>query len=96
MPKPTLAQKRKAQLDELYEAIWKMKGIGDPHITDASATIDAVLYGENGVWYSEPGEIGVWDAPHLHHDKAHTKASGQEAERPNKVSLDHSGKPKHR
>ena len=73
MPKRTLAQKKLAQLDEMYEAIWKMKGIGDPNITDASTTIDEVLYGENGAWRSQPSEIGLWDAPHLRLNKAKRK-----------------------
>jgi hypothetical protein len=64
----------------MYEVIWKMKGIGDPNITDASTTIDEVLYGENGAWRSEPSEIGLWDAPHLSLDRANAKGLGQKAE----------------
>jgi len=60
-----VAQKKKSQLDEMYDAIWQMKGLVKDDVTDASQTIDEVLYGENGAWRSEPSDIGLWDAPHL-------------------------------
>jgi hypothetical protein len=59
-----VTRKQQTQLDEMYAAIWKMKGqVKDP-ITDASQTIDEVLYGENGAWRGSvpPERRGV---PHL-------------------------------
>ena len=37
-------------LDKLYKAFEEMKGIAKEGITDASTTIDEVLYGEEGAW----------------------------------------------
>jgi hypothetical protein len=37
-------------LNQLYKAFEEMKGIAKEDITDASATIDEVLYGEKGAW----------------------------------------------
>jgi hypothetical protein len=38
------------RLDRMYEGLKKLEGAGDPSITDASTTIDEVLYGEHGAW----------------------------------------------
>lgn len=38
------------RLDRMYEGLKKLDGMGDPSITDASTTIDEVLYGEDGAW----------------------------------------------
>lgn len=35
---------------DVYEATEKMIGIVKENVTDASTTIDELLYGENGVW----------------------------------------------
>lgn len=60
-----VAQEKKSQLEEMYEAIDKMVAIGDPTITDASTTIDEVLYGEHGAWRGEPSDQGLWTLPDL-------------------------------
>jgi hypothetical protein len=39
-----------AKLKKLYETLREMEGMGDKHVTDASTTIDEVLYGEKGAW----------------------------------------------
>lgn len=56
-------QEQKSQLDQMYEAIDKMVGAGDSNITDASTTIDEVLYGENGAWRGKPTDQGLWQLP---------------------------------
>lgn len=38
------------RLDRMYEELKKLEGIVKDPITDASSTIDEVLYGENGAW----------------------------------------------
>lgn len=55
-----VTQEKKSHLDEMYNAISSMVGIGDPSITDASTTIDEVLYGEKGAWRGEPSDQGLW------------------------------------
>lgn len=45
-----LARLEQDKLDQMYRALKALDGIGDPSITDASTTIDEVLYGENGAW----------------------------------------------
>ena len=45
-----LDREEQAKLDELYAAMENAKGICKDNVTDASTTIDEVLYGENGVW----------------------------------------------
>jgi hypothetical protein len=42
--------RRKTQLKRIYDVMDQFVGKGPPGITDASSTIDEVLYGENGVW----------------------------------------------
>jgi len=37
-------------ISKIYEGLRELKGIGDKSVTDASETIDEVLYGENGAW----------------------------------------------
>lgn len=37
-------------ISRMYEDLRELKGIGDKSVTDASETIDEVLYGENGAW----------------------------------------------
>jgi predicted DNA-binding protein len=60
-----VAQEQKSQLEETYEAIWKMNGFINDPVTDASQTVDEVLYGEHGAWRGEPTKRGLWKAPHL-------------------------------
>ena len=38
------------QISRIYEGLRELEGIGDKSVTDASDTIDEVLYGENGAW----------------------------------------------
>ena len=45
-----LAEEEEAQLDRIYAAMEKMKGIVKDPVTNASATIDDVLYSEKGAW----------------------------------------------
>jgi hypothetical protein len=45
-----LASREKAQIRHMYDVLRKMNGIAKDPITDASTTIDEVLYGENGAW----------------------------------------------
>ena len=45
-----LKQDEYPDLDRLYKAFEKMKGIAKEGVTDASTTIDEVLYGEEGAW----------------------------------------------
>lgn len=45
-----LAQQEKAQIKRMYEVLNEMNGLGGKGITDASITIDEVLYGEKGAW----------------------------------------------
>lgn len=51
-----LAKREARKLDHMYQALKAMDGIGDPGITDASTTIDEVLYGENGAWRGSSDE----------------------------------------
>lgn len=37
-------------ISRIYEGLRELKGIGDNSVTNASETIDEVLYGENGAW----------------------------------------------
>jgi hypothetical protein len=50
-----LAKREQTQLKHMYEVLNQLEGIGPKGVTDASTTIDEVLYGEKGVWRgSEP------------------------------------------
>lgn len=45
-----LARREHERLDGMYRALKALDGAGGAGITDASTTIDEVLYGENGAW----------------------------------------------
>jgi hypothetical protein len=45
-----LKVKQRSQAKRIYAVMRKMEGICTDPITDASATIDEVLYGEHGAW----------------------------------------------
>ena len=45
-----LIEEEDAQRDRIYTAMEEMKGICKDPITDASSTINEVLYGEKGAW----------------------------------------------
>ncbi len=45
-----LANQERERVRHMYQVLDEMEGAGDPHITDASTTIDEVLYGEKGAW----------------------------------------------
>ncbi len=47
--------RKRHKLQRMYDALDHFVGQGPPGITDASSTIDEVLYGENGAWKG-PGE----------------------------------------
>jgi len=38
------------RISRVYEGLRELDGVGEHGITDASETIDEVLYGENGAW----------------------------------------------
>jgi hypothetical protein len=38
------------RLHRMYDVLKELDGMGGRHITDASTTINEVLYGENGTW----------------------------------------------
>lgn len=46
----TLAQHEAADLERIYQAFESLEGIGGTDITDASTTINEVLYGTKGAW----------------------------------------------
>lgn len=46
-----LDKREEARLDQLYDAFEEMEGMAEqPNVTDASITIDDVLYGGKGAW----------------------------------------------
>ncbi|MCI0563774.1 MAG: hypothetical protein MN733_35315 [Nitrososphaera sp.] len=45
-----LAAEEEKNLDNIYRAMEEVEGICKDKITDASTTIDEVLYGEQGAW----------------------------------------------
>lgn len=42
--------------DTMYEALNRLKGIGQAPTTDVSTTIDETLYGEHGVWRGQSSD----------------------------------------
>ncbi|MCI0560770.1 MAG: hypothetical protein MN733_19990 [Nitrososphaera sp.] len=52
----SLAVQEKAQRQHMYAELRKLEGIGPKGITDASTTIDEVLYGEQGAWRGSNGQ----------------------------------------
>lgn len=49
----TLARNEAADLERIYRAFESLEGIGGTNITDASTTINEVLYGAKGVWHDD-------------------------------------------
>jgi hypothetical protein len=45
-----MKEEEQQRIKRMHEALSKLEGIGGSDITDASTTIDEVLYGEDGVW----------------------------------------------
>jgi hypothetical protein len=45
-----LAKRDDDHLHQMYRGLKNVQGVGKQGITDASTTIDATLYGENGAW----------------------------------------------
>lgn len=45
-----LTRREHIQIDRMYEELKAMDGVGEPGVTDASITVDEILYGENGAW----------------------------------------------
>jgi hypothetical protein len=45
-----LAKQEAGKLKQMYTTLKELDGIGGAEITDASTTIDEVLYGEHGAW----------------------------------------------
>jgi hypothetical protein len=56
----TLAADEDQRREGVFQAGDKSEGIGKNPISDASTTIDDVLYGENGAWKGDRGETGLW------------------------------------
>jgi hypothetical protein len=55
-----LTGEEKDSVAQTYQALDGLEGIGGEDVTDASTTIDAVLYGEKGAWRGDSGEDGLW------------------------------------
>ena len=49
-----LQTKEKAKLSRMYQQLDQLTGIAKEPISDASATIDELLYGKNGAWRGQP------------------------------------------
>ncbi|PIR59227.1 MAG: hypothetical protein COU69_01420 [Candidatus Pacebacteria bacterium CG10_big_fil_rev_8_21_14_0_10_56_10] len=45
-----LAKRERAKIKHTYQVLKELDGIGGEDVTDASTTIDEVLYGEEGEW----------------------------------------------
>lgn len=45
-----LAKREEKRIKHMYSVLKELDGIGGNEITDASTTIDEVLYGEKGAW----------------------------------------------
>jgi hypothetical protein len=45
-----LADEEEVNLDLLYRGFVELEGMAGDDVTDASTTIDKLLYGENGAW----------------------------------------------
>ena len=52
-----LAREEKTKPRQMYQVLKELDGKGEPEITDASTTIDAVLYGEAGAWKGSDEEF---------------------------------------
>jgi predicted DNA-binding protein len=46
----SIAEQEQRQTARMYQVLKEMDGIVKSNITDASSTIDEVLYGEQGAW----------------------------------------------
>lgn len=46
----SLAKQEKKRIKHMYTVLKRNRGAGDKNITDASTTIDEVLYGKKGAW----------------------------------------------
>ena len=45
-----MTARRQTQVKAMYRTLRTLEGTGSPDITDASTTINDVLYGEEGTW----------------------------------------------
>ena len=45
-----LAKQEKKRISHMYDVLKEIEGVGEKNITDASETIDEVLYGKKGAW----------------------------------------------
>ena len=59
------AKETKSQLDTLYSAMEEVKGVCRDKVSDASTSIDEILYGEKGAWRGDPGNNPLWAMPEL-------------------------------
>lgn len=46
----SLARRENGQLQALYKALKELEGAGERGISEASMTIDTLLYGQKGAW----------------------------------------------
>lgn len=51
-----LAMEEELKLQKIYTGLQQLGGVGDAGITDASITIDEVLYGEVAAWKDDSDE----------------------------------------
>lgn len=51
-----LAEKEQQQLERIYAGFRRLRGAGQPGITDASSRVDDILYGEQGAWKGHGGK----------------------------------------
>jgi len=50
----SLAARRKNKLAKMYQELKQLDGTAKSEVTDASTTINEVLYGEHGAWRGTP------------------------------------------
>lgn len=48
--------RQETQRKRIYQALRRLRGFVKDPVTDASTTIDEVLYGENGAWHGSYAE----------------------------------------
>ncbi len=53
----TLITREEKQLDRVYQGLAQLQGIGSQDITDASTTINELLYGHQGAWRADGKQV---------------------------------------
>jgi hypothetical protein len=64
-----VVEDRQTQINRMYANIQKMRGMIKDNVTDASITINEVLYGNKGSSADDIDNIGLWELPDFRHDK---------------------------